>query len=143
MRVVFDTNILVLSQMGDPGTAIMRAALEPQLPEPLDFFYSEATRCEYWAVLTRLSARNPEVFYPEEMHRFLSLVEQRGHRIQPTLTLDACSHAPDNRFLECAVAAQAEYLVTVNIQHFPAEFRGVKTVLPYQFYGLLFAPASP
>ncbi len=138
MRVVFDTNILVLSQMGDPGTAIIRAVLEPQLPEPLAFYYSEATRREYRHVLTRLSEKNPEVFYPEEMQRFLSLIEQRGHLIHPALTLDACSHEPDNRFLECAVAAQAEYLVTVNIQHFPAAFRGVKTILLYQFYGLLF-----
>lgn len=142
MRVVFDTNILVLSQMGDPGTAIMRAALEPRLPEPLDVYYSDATQREYRHVPARLSAKNPEVFYPEEILRFLALVEQRGHRISSTPTLDACSHEPDNRFLECAVAAQAEYLVTVNIQHFPAEYRGVRTVLPYQFYALLFIRES-
>lgn len=138
MRVVFDTNILVLSQMGDPGTAIMRVALEPQLPEPLVFYYSDATRREYRNVLTRLSAKNPEVFYPEEMRRFLSLVEHRGHRVSSTPTLDACSHEPDNRFLECAVAAQADYLVTVNIRHFPSLFGGVKTLLPHEFYDLLF-----
>lgn len=138
MRVVFDTNILVLSQMGDPGTAIMRAALEEVIPEPFAFYYSDATLREYRNVLTRLSAKNPEIFYPEAVNQLLTRVEQRGQRIQSALTLDACTHEPDNRFLECAVAAQADYIVTVNIRHFPASFRGVKTVLPHRFYELLF-----
>ena len=42
MRVVFDTNILVLSQLGKPATDIMRAATKGTPSVTLAFFYSPA-----------------------------------------------------------------------------------------------------
>ena len=67
---------------------------------------------------------------------------RRGHQIHPTFTLDVCSHTLDNRILECAFAARADYLVTVNIRHFPASFYGIKTLQPHQFYDVLFLPTG-
>jgi len=79
VRVVFDTNILVLSLMGEPATSIVEAAFADTRREQLSFYYSEA------------------VF-----------------------------------------RAQVNYLVTVNIRHFPASFYGIKALQPYQLYELLF-----
>lgn len=39
---------------------------------------------------------------------------------EPTVTLTVAGDDADNRFLECAEAAQAAYLVTGNVRHFPA-----------------------
>ena len=44
---------------------------------------------------------------------------------------------PDNRFLECAHAAAADYLVTGNTKHFPAVFETTTIVTPKQFTDLL------
>lgn len=138
MRVVFDTNLLVLSLMGEPATSILEAAFADTWREQLSFYYSEAVFREYQTVLTRLTPRDPVTFSPEAVAQTLELVKQKGHRVHPTLTLDVCSHIPDNRILECAFAARADYLVTVNIRHFPASFYGIQTLLPHQFHDLLF-----
>ncbi len=36
-------------------------------------------------------------------------------------------------FLECAVSARADFLVTGNLRDFPKTFRGVRIVSPRQF----------
>ena len=142
IRVVFDTNILVLYFLGDPSESIIKAALAPSPVEgeakPLSFYYSEATFTEYETVFEELRIENPQVFTRQRVAAFLSLIRQRGHFVHFTDTLDACSHEPDNRFLECAVSARADYLVTVNIRHFPALYRGIETMPPGRFFEMLF-----
>jgi predicted nucleic acid-binding protein len=39
--------------------------------------------------------------------------------VEPDIQLHICPDPDDNRFLECAVAGHADYLVTKNIRHFP------------------------
>jgi predicted nucleic acid-binding protein len=39
----------------------------------------------------------------------------------------------DNRFLECAAAAGADYLVTGNIKDFPQRFKATRILTPQQF----------
>jgi len=138
MRVVFDTNVLVLYLMGEPATSIVEAAFSGLPGEQLSFYYSEEMFQEYQNVLTGLTPRDPETFSPEAMANVLTLVRRFGHQVHPTDRLQVCSHAPDNRFLECAVAAQADYLVTVNLKHFPALYQGIKTLPPGRFYQILF-----
>jgi putative PIN family toxin of toxin-antitoxin system len=138
VRLVFDTNILVLSLMGEPATAIVEAAFADTWREQLLVYYSEAVFREYQTVLTRLTLRAPATFSSEAVAQTLERVKRRGHLVHPILTLEVCSHAPDNRILECAFAARADYLVTVNVRHFPVSFYGIKTFQPHQFYDLLF-----
>jgi predicted nucleic acid-binding protein len=44
---------------------------------------------------------------------------------------------PDNRFLECAEAAAAEYLVTGNARHFPKRWKRTRIVNARQFLNAL------
>lgn len=46
----------------------------------------------------------------------------------PTLILSVSPDPDDNRFLECAEAARADYLVTENRRHFPAKYRNTVVV---------------
>jgi uncharacterized protein len=48
--------------------------------------------------------------------------------VQPDFTLEVSPHKPDNRFLECADAAAADYLITGNKRHFPASWKRTKIV---------------
>jgi predicted nucleic acid-binding protein len=43
-------------------------------------------------------------------------------------TVSAATDEDDNRFLECAAAAGAEYLVTGNLRHYPAEWARTQVV---------------
>ncbi|MEW6756322.1 MAG: PIN domain-containing protein [Candidatus Latescibacterota bacterium] len=116
---MFDTNLLVLYFKGNPARAILEAAFTGLPGTRLSFSYSEEMLQEYRDVLTGLTAEDPATFAPAHVAETLSSVRRRGRLIHPDLTLDLCSHEPDNRFLECAVTAQADYLVTVNLRHFP------------------------
>lgn len=58
--------------------------------------------------------------------------------VEPRIQLKVCSDVSDNRFLECAVAGNADYLVTKNIRHFPPkEYANVKIVRIRQFLKVL------
>lgn len=46
---------------------------------------------------------------------------------------DAASDEDDNRFLECAADAAAEYLVTGNLKHYPAQWNATRVVNARQF----------
>jgi predicted nucleic acid-binding protein len=49
----------------------------------------------------------------------------------------ASALSTDNRFLECAEAAEAAYLVTGNTKHFPECYGSTKIVTPRQFWDVV------
>jgi predicted nucleic acid-binding protein len=49
----------------------------------------------------------------------------------------ACAEPDDNIFLECAPAAQAGYLATGNLKHFPAMWKGTEVVTPRRLLDLI------
>lgn len=68
----------------------------------------------------------------QQVHLFLSPIiweEYQAVSVRPKF-----HHDPDNRFLECAHAAHADYLVAGNKKHFPfPEFAGTQIVSPKEF----------
>ena len=143
MRIVYDTNILVLSQIGNPALAILQAAFTDATEKPLAFYYSEAMLTEYTNTLTKLTRERFDLFDPVDINELLEQVKRYGHLVHPTITLtgnpDACSHEPDNRFLECAITTEADYIITVNTVHFPTIYQGIKVIGPTQFSHILFS----
>jgi predicted nucleic acid-binding protein len=55
----------------------------------------------------------------------------------PKRRAPAAPHESDNRFLECAEAADAAYLITGNTKHFPDRYGNTKIVTPRQFWDLI------
>jgi predicted nucleic acid-binding protein len=53
----------------------------------------------------------------------LDAIRDKGLWVRPVELVRICSDPDDDIFLECAQAAQAHYLVTGNIRHFPASWR--------------------
>jgi predicted nucleic acid-binding protein len=67
---------------------------------------------------------------------FLEEIHARVELCYPFFTATAIEHEPDNRFLEVALAAQADYLVTVNTArgHFDRKsYENVRVVTPGEF----------
>jgi predicted nucleic acid-binding protein len=61
--------------------------------------------------------------------------------VAPKRTLQRCSGKNDNKFLECAWEARANYVVTGKVRHFPARFQDIRAILPAQF--LMIFAAEP
>ena len=85
---------------------------------------SEAVLSEYRVVLNRSK------FHRIESARVASVLALAGKGELAVVTKTvACSlDEPDNRFLECAEATSADYLVTGNKRHFPARWEKTEVV---------------
>lgn len=64
-----------------------------------------------------------------EKERIFNVLRFQSIWVEPKIKLTVCNDLSDNHFLECAVAGNADYLVTKNVRHFPPkEYAGIKIV---------------
>ena len=105
MKVVFDTNVLVsaLTLPSGRGAEAVGKIIEGQ--DALAF--SKPIVDELLSVLARKFARNRE-----ELSRVAVFLSTLGELVEPTAQVDVLDDEPDNRILECALAATAEIIVT-------------------------------
>jgi putative PIN family toxin of toxin-antitoxin system len=96
---------------------------------------SPAVLAEYALVLARPRLK----LQPQEVTTALDELHQASNLVHPAFALKLCSDEWDNRFLECAEAAAADYLVTGNTRHFPSEHKNTRVVTARQFLELLAA----
>jgi putative PIN family toxin of toxin-antitoxin system len=136
LRIVLDTNVIVsglLSRRGPPAEIVEMVAAGA-----LVVCFDDRILAEYRDVLARHQFR----FDPTEVARLLAQVEGDGEEV---IARSVSERLPerfpdpaDEPFLEVAVAAGAEFLVTGNLRHFPARLRhGVAVVSPRDFLDAL------
>jgi putative PIN family toxin of toxin-antitoxin system len=132
IRVVIDTNVMVSAALNDRGlpAGVVSLALDGKIL----MFVSAPILSEYKTVLTR-----PELkLHPDRVKNLLDAIRRRAQVVKPTRTIaEIKKDEPDNRFLECAAASRAQYLVTGNRRHFPEAFEGTAIVTPKQFTDLI------
>jgi predicted nucleic acid-binding protein len=68
---------------------------------------------------------------------FLAQVRTGAIVVHPTHRLTVSKDEADNRFLECAQTAEAEYVVTGNIKHFPTLYKNIMVVTSRRFLEIL------
>jgi uncharacterized protein len=122
VRVVLDTNILVSACWKPDGleARLTTLAISGQITACL----SPDVLAEYHEVLSRrklsaLAGRAREI---------LGALQRTALSVQPTTRITESNDDDDNRFLECAVAADAEYLITGNLRHYPAKHGSTRIV---------------
>jgi putative PIN family toxin of toxin-antitoxin system len=105
LRVVFDTNILVAALVfpGGRGEEALRRILEEQD----QLLLSKPILDELLGVLARKFARNAE-----ELSRVAVFLGDLGPMIKPVRRLRVLADGPDNRILECALAGEADAIIT-------------------------------
>jgi putative PIN family toxin of toxin-antitoxin system len=133
IRVVLDTNVLfsaVFKRVGNPAQL-----LDLVTPGVLTPCLSDAIMVEYLDVLTR-PILQPHAARAREV---LALMTKFAVHVSPAQKLSLCSDPDDDRFLECALAAEARYLVTGNLRHFPKDYKPVSIVTPRQLLSRLIA----
>ncbi len=132
IRVVLDTNVVVSAALQDEG--LPAAILDLAVGGAIQLFISEFVFAEYKEILKRPRLK----IAPARIARSLALIRKISRQVVPTSTLNVIEQdEPDNRFLECAYAAQADYFVTGNIKHFPKTFERTKILTPREFIHLV------
>ena len=124
-RVVLDTNVLVsalLSPFGAPARL-----LDAVLAGQVRLLYDDRMLAEYRAVLRRERFG----FDPRDIAALLAFIRTEGERVSaPPLGLKL-PDPDDAPFIEVAVAAKADALVTGNKTHFPTSAcQGIPVLSP-------------
>jgi uncharacterized protein len=57
--------------------------------------------------------------------------------VKPRKPVHAAFDPDDNKFLECALEARADYVVTGNRRHFPPRFQDIRIIGPKEFTTVL------
>ena len=112
IRAVIDTNVLVSAMIAPSGneSLIVLAARQGLITPCLSQEICE----EYSGVLVR-----PKFgFSSDEIHELLSLLREHGEMFTPTPVRGSSPDPDDDKFVACAVAARADYLVTGNKRDF-------------------------
>jgi putative PIN family toxin of toxin-antitoxin system len=113
IRVVLDTNIVVSALLVPSGkqATILSLAIQGQIGLSI----SLSVLAEYEEVLhrPRLRLETPHI------EASLAAIRSAAQFVEPAQVLSVSVDDSDNRFLECAEAAEADYLVTGNTRHFP------------------------
>jgi putative PIN family toxin of toxin-antitoxin system len=129
IRVVLDTNVLVSANLSEEGLETLVVSLA--LNRKIQLHVSEPILQEYERVL-----RYPRLkFEAKEVARFLARLRRGSVLVMPTRKVSASPDEADNRFLECAEAARADFLVTGNKKHFPKRWKTTEVVNSRELLG--------
>jgi putative PIN family toxin of toxin-antitoxin system len=130
LRLVVDTNVVISAALKADG--FQRTTLLLALTKPARLYISPAILAEYRTVLFR-----PELDIPKALRlKLLQLIQNRSYVVDPAYRLEVCSDPDDNRFLEVADRAGADYLITGNQRHFPAFWKKTKIITSREFVTL-------
>lgn len=121
-RVVLDTNIIVaalLQPLGPPAQLYILGT-----GGAFELCVSAKVYAEYEEVISRPRfKRSPEIIADT-----LLAIRERAFWVRPTERVQVCTDPDDDAFLECAQAAEADYLVTGNLKHFPSSWNKTRVV---------------
>jgi putative PIN family toxin of toxin-antitoxin system len=130
VRVVLDTNVL-LSACWTP-TGLEAKIVTLALSGTVTACVSPMVLGEYRDVLLRPKFAGFRGLAIQTLTEF----ERTALLVNPTEAVKVSTDDDDNRFLECAVAAKAEFLVTGNLRHYPDSFGPTRIVNGRGFFEL-------
>jgi len=138
MIVVLDTNIVASATFwrGKPAHC-----LEAWTFGKYDLAISHPILSEYEEVVARLAAR----YLTKQPTDWLSAIRQAGQLYLPVALAASTTDPDDEMFIECAVAARADYLVTGDKGHLLTlkQAGGVPIISASEFLSLLGLPENP
>jgi len=131
---VIDTNHIISAILSDRGASAKLIDWIAQKEDTFQLLLSIPIWEEYNTVADWLIPETQQA----EKQRVLNLLQTQAIWVKPVVELQVCRDGSDNRFLECAIAGNAEYLITKNIKHFPYKrFESVKIVRIREFLDIL------
>ena len=129
--LILDTNVLVSANLNSDGLEALVVSLA--LNRKVQLYVSEPILAEYEQVLLYPRLK----FRPREVDRFMALIRRASALVRPARLVSESTHDADNRFLECAEAAGADFLVTGNKRHFPKRWKKTQVVNARELLGMI------
>jgi putative PIN family toxin of toxin-antitoxin system len=128
IRFVLDTNVVVSALLSPAG--FEDRVLKLGLHKRAQLYVSPPLLAEYESVLN-----SPKLGLSKRSVRSaFDRIRAAAHTVDPRRRLTVCRHdEDDNRVLECADAAGADFLITGNKRHFPAHWKQTLIVNARQF----------
>jgi|SRR5271170_3794031 len=127
IRAVLDTNIIVSALLTPAGP--LAPILDLAALRQFRCYLSEGILDEYADVLARAHLRLDQ----ELVRKSIDRLKRSAIHVAPRKKLQVCSDPADDKFLECALEARADYVVTGNVRHFPTRFQDIRIIIPRQF----------
>lgn len=119
-RVVVDTSVVVRAarafrqQPPEPGTPELKLILTwRDDPEIFTWLYSQEILGEYREILRRLKVPK------NAAGRFVNLLGQGGEEVTQPAVGEFSPDPKDDPFYHCAIAGDADYIITDNVRDFP------------------------
>lgn len=130
VKVVIDTNVLISAFLKPESIPALIVSLV--FNKNLMLCLSEGILIEYKEVLNYGKFRN---LNQTEVRKLINLMKENALWVSPKELIDLIKDDPeDNKFLECALEAQADFFITGNTKHFSFEqFHQTRIVKPKQF----------
>jgi predicted nucleic acid-binding protein len=69
--------------------------------------------------------------------QLLDLIKNHAQVVRPARLLQVAKDPDDDKFLECADAARADYLLTGNQRHFPKFWKRTKVITSREFISIV------
>jgi len=135
LKIVIDTNVLVSALIKPDSTPELIVLMI--LNNQVTMYISNEVFQEYKQVLNR--GKFEKYLNSKKIKSFLSRIKRCAIKIRPKVTVDIIKDDPaDNKFLECALEAEADFLITGNIKHFPPKkFHKTQIVTPSEFLSMI------
>jgi len=138
MRVVLDTVIFVRALINPHGKW---GRILFELSDRYAIVLSPDIIKEVLSVLYRAALRErfPEMAEPGRLERVLGILEE-AEVVEPSEQLSVCRDPKDNKFFKCALAGEADYIVSEDEDILAVgHYWGVKTIMAEEFIALLSA----
>ena len=129
--LILDTNVLVSANLNGDGLEALVVSLA--LNRKVQLYVSEPILAEYEQVLLYPRLK----FSLQEVDRFMALLRRASVLVRPEHLVSECTHDADIRFLECAEAAGADFVVTGNQRHFPRRWEKTQVVNARELLGMI------
>ena len=127
-KVVVDTNVFVSAALLNGKSTVL---MEKWKEGKFILLFSPDIFDEYFEIIARPKFNQEE----KDIRDFAELLTERGIAVEPQMRLNIVKEDPDdNRFLECAVAGEADFIVSgdsnlLNLR----EYKGIKILKIVQF----------
>ena len=127
MRAVLDTNVVVSACWKQDGLEARTVNLASEGA------FTPCVSAEIVAEYRDVLARKKLGPVADRTARMLAALERNWIVIATPVRMSLACDEDDNRFLECAVAAAADYLVTGNLRHYPERCGSTRIVNARRF----------
>ena len=127
IKIVLDTNIVVSALLNPygPSHQILALVLSRDIMLCLDG--------RIWYEYKEVLLRDKFDFDPGAVEDLLSFFDAESFQVTAKPLAFKCADFSDTKFLEVAIAAQAGYLITGNLKHYPSHVKDLKIISPSRF----------